>query len=588
MAGFQDGFISLMSGMHQGIDPVLLPDGYYAFGLNVSNRKGIARTRPVWKKLDFPNEKFRTMTFQGATRYDHNGQDWLVVSVGGNLVGMNMNNFNIIEWGTALTHTGFIPGMVYFQQAERFLICQDGTSEPVIINWDGTLANSRYAYKMANGDPINEVPIGYSMAYGHGRLFVALKQIGANVVDRKYFAASDIFMANDIPALLGFSETEYLAGGGAFGLPNELGRIRGMEFIRNAPSGSGYGSLIVFAENGASAFAVNQPRADWQDNDISQVLFVDAGTLAHRSILPVNNDIAYRGFDGLRTIGYSAATLGGSSGGLHNEPISTEMEDVFDIDTWINQEFPSIANVNDRLYVTVAGDATTPNIFKAVASLDSTVIASHGAVTPSIFDGIWTGLDFLQILRLEYEDRDRLFAISRNSQGRNELYYLDEDGYQDEGSSQPKCRIYTRVFDFEQPLPFRKRRFKYADVCFSEIVGKLDAKLYYREYGYELWNETDAMSIEANPAGYSQARHKVRFQPHGNPCNPVTKRDAQVGYKFQFCIQWEGKAKIDSARFVVDDMEEYVEISCRLDSGSIKLDAGDAGIVLDDYDYSIV
>jgi len=38
----------------------------------------------------------------------------------------------------------------------------------------------------------------------------------------------------------------------------------------------------------------------------------------------------------------------------------------------------------------------------------------------------------------------------------------------------------------------------------------------------------------------------------------------------------------------VDDMEEYVEISCRLDSGSIKLDAGDAGIVLDDYDYSIV
>jgi len=63
------------------------------------------------------------------------------------------------------------------------------------------------------------------------------------VVDGKYFMAGDIYLPWESERVLQFTETQYLNGGGAFGLPAWMGNITGMMFQPNVVSGTGLGVI---------------------------------------------------------------------------------------------------------------------------------------------------------------------------------------------------------------------------------------------------------------------------------------------------------------------------------------------------------
>ena len=207
--------------------------------------------------------------------------------------------------GTVLRYSDPNPSFLkqsWFQQVEDTMVIQDGLSRAIL--YDG---------KSRRSEPENnEVPTGTAMAYGMGRLWVALN--GRELI------AGDINNGPTSP--LEFTENDYLNEGGKFLIPGGAGDITGMAFIANLDTSLGQGPLQVFTKK--SIFSINAPvdRDTWKNlqNPIQTQSGI-AGTLSQDSIVSVNGDLFYRSRDGMRSFFLSRREFGTWG----NTPASREM-----------------------------------------------------------------------------------------------------------------------------------------------------------------------------------------------------------------------------------------------------------------------
>jgi hypothetical protein len=593
-----DGFVSVLGGMNAGTQALLLPDVQYAFGLNVSSRGGMVRTRPIFRKV----ATLGTGHFQGAATYSMNDSDRIVYGIDGSVGSFNVTTE--VNWpGLA---TLFDTPLLYFAQADRYLIVQDNSNRPAILYQD-TLLRYAKAYAPYNpADPAtkNEVFTGSVTKYGHGRVFTVAKHVHNNdgqpniaTEGRPYFVAGDIIKASDPEEVLKFSETTYLNSGGAAGMPSEFGFIQGMGFFRNVNSGTGLGPLIVFAKKGVGAFAVNTPREGfgdqvpgWADKDFSQVLFEGVGTLSHRAVLSVNDDLMFRGLDGIRSIRYTTSEIAGGSGALSSTPLSNEVRTVLALDDAADLPYVSSAFVENRVFFTSSG--RTGDAFRSIISLDTAI--THGITSPTarpIYDGIWTGLNFLQIVTAQFQDRPTLFAITQNGDD-IELWRLDEQSgaHLDNNTAQPLCRVYTRNYNFGQAQNLKE--FSYVDIWVRELKGDANLTAYFRPEGYGLWNACSATTLLSDitsSGALPQRRYRVRLTPLTNHIvDPSTGLNVLHSLSFQFCIQWEGNLTLERVVFGAVNMGEEPYVCCDPETTQVALVEGPGGVVLDDYSYSMV
>lgn len=375
----RSGFVSVLGGMNAAIAPSLLHDTQYAFGLNVTSRGGLLHTRPRFKRLAAYIPRGR---FQGAFVYNSIEAQYLAVVVSGVLYLIDMGSFRRIRcW--QFPYTDF--ERAYFCQADRYLIVQNGIYSPVEC-WPVIMDGSAYVDNgsvqvlittdgVANWTRLRDVtdynskriPIGTYMVYGHGRLFVTVSRLWDNgllsgsaqwlpVARNRYFVAGDVIKPDNSDEILAFTETDYLAEGGAMSLPVDSGEITGFQFFRNASTGTGAGELVVFGERGVSAFAVGASRTQWKDVSMAQVLFTQCGAASDRSLVPVNDDIVFRSEDGIRFVRYSAQQAGQASGALSNLPQSMEVGPILAWDTAFSRRMSSISLVDNRLLTTVCCD----------------------------------------------------------------------------------------------------------------------------------------------------------------------------------------------------------------------------------------
>ena len=591
MPQVRDGFVSLMGGMSGRIQPELLNETAYARGINISSRGGLVRTRPVFRMFPWQPTTLTAGTFQGVGVFRLQGTDRLVFASSGHLEAVNLTTGELTGYSQGLSAA---QPLAYFCQADKYFICQDGASIPVIINPADVPTDCRQADQSL---PNHEVPTGTIMAYGHGRLFVVVTNVGGVSAGNRFFAAGDIIQQPNHPEyVLRFTETDYLAGGGAFSLPSEMGYITGMCFLRNAQSGTGIGNLVVFARRGVSSFVVSVARSTWGSVDISQVLFMDAGTYSPFSIIPVNNDIVFRGQDGLRTIGYTATGAGSSN--LYNDPVSTDVAEWFENESIVNLQRCSTAWVNSRVFCTAMPETEAcVQHYRGLVSLDASVIASMGQASPSIFDGIWTGFRFLRIASALYRGKETLFAVVRSG-GSNLLYYLDEvdseildeDNIPDDspGGKEPTCRLYTRAFEGGDAGRGRDKRISFVDLWFKELLGAILVKVYYRPAGYELWNLMGATTIAAG-AGLRQHRSRIRFGAGPEVFSDATKQSVLRGLAFQLCVEWTGEAALQRCHVGMETQDDSSRLACSSSENSgTDLLPGNGGVELNDFDYEVL
>jgi hypothetical protein len=438
------------------------------------------------------------------------------------------------------------------EQVENYMIIQNDLDRAIIF--DG--ASTRRAAS-------DEVPTGSAMAYGKGRLWVAIDK-------GKNFAAGDI--VGGPSGVLKFTENTWLAGGGSFTVGSNVGKIRAMKFVMNLDTSLGQGPLLILCDR--AIFSVNAPvdRQAWSTvtDPIQTFSLINFGATGSNSTVLVNGDLFFRATDGLRSF-FIARRNFGTWG---NTPISTEMLRTMGDDTpelLIN----SCAVVFDnRLLLTAVPQPGLNGVrHKCLVVLDFDLISTLQAKSPPVYDGIWTGIEVTSILAGQFAGRERCFAFAHDSLGKNTFWEITTTGKEDNGSCPIRSRIEYRSLPFQsKDSGSGLKTLKGAEVWVTEFSDTVDFTLTYKPDQHPCWQDWATKQIcvvsdqcdDTDPclsttAGSNLLGYKTRLS-FGMPAdsnNPADERAMVTGFNFQPALEWVGYAVIGGLLVYAHNVEEW-------------------------------
>jgi hypothetical protein len=350
--------------------------------------------------------------------------------------------------GTSTTATATAVINATSGQVESVTITNAGTgytSAPTITFSGGTGTGAKAYAILANP---SEVPTGSIMAYGQGRLFIAnpnrfeikaLDLVGSHVnvsagktaLDEKFYPLTD-----PRASVLFNTENTYLNEGGSLLMPSFMGRITGMQFVPTQNTVAGQGQLFVFCEFGAATFNVMTPRDQWGTTSSFQtVLYTNIGAVGPDAFAQVNGDLFFRSNDGLRT--YKNATAEMETYG--NTAMSAEMNYILNQEPIHLLQDVSLAYTDrGRVLMTALPQEYQPEsinsrskkVYKALISLDFNSMTGSLGKTAAAYDGIWTGLDMLQVIAGDFGRRDRAFILGLSC-NLNGVWEVDSKAHED-------------------------------------------------------------------------------------------------------------------------------------------------------------
>lgn len=627
-----EGFGPVSGGVHGGLHPSLLQENQFSRGLNITARGGYVSTRPGFKKLLDLGDGI----FQGADRYRLNEGDRLIFVQSGKIKQIKLfeNPLQVVEYSvlntTFFKRNGGASGFplvsrteffspdfgkddegnwstrVNMVKAERFFIVQDGYHQPAIIgdrdNYNPNIARVSYQSPFifpgsseefeSTEFHYSEVPIGSVMAFSNRRLVVSPRYLWEDLTGvyptnpqsgRMTFVAGDIDA--DPESCLRFIETNFAGSGGALPLPFEAGFIAAMNPFRNSETIEGNGALVVFGQEAVSAFTLAFQRDAWGSDKqtISQMLFQDVGCYSPKGVLPVNNDLFFRRPDGLASLRYTTTEASSQSGALSTTPQSFEVSHRLDLDRFEDLPKVCIDSSNNWIFVTSGGLTPGGQGFRGLIALDNANLFSMRSAPAPVYDDIWTGLDFLDIVSARYQNKDRLFIFARCN-GSLGLYMLDEQDRSDDGTP-VLSRFYTRQYPFGSA---GTKKFSKCELWIRDLVGEAELTLYWRADGYYLWKKCNVVHVNSDISGLPQARYRITLGPlEENPCDEATGRPLRAGTAFQFCLEWRGSLKIEKALFFADaETATEPRVQCDEEVAVALVESEESGQVLDDFVYS--
>lgn len=398
MAGGQrvfDGNTSYLSGCDYGRQPSLIRDNQYWNSVNCTARGGYLTNRPGWiaRPVSFSipasYSRFVIGNPQGMTVYQSQGSAYLIVSSGGRQYSIdpiaNFSSQDITpDGGNARNIT-----KTYFSQWENYLIIQDGQSRPIYLNGLTATRDNR---------PENGIPVGTAMAYGWGRGWVA---------QGNQLAAGDI--SGGASNVITFTDINFLTGGGAFQLPAMLGDINGMAFIPLQDTATGQGQLLIGGDYGVSSVNGALPRDLWQVSEIQKVAMLNVGWASQNANVLLNGDIFFRSYDGIRSYRMARAQQGING----NTPQSEEVSPYLDKDSQSLLKYASGVNFDNRILITTAPEFVngTTCRWKGLVVLDSYPCGTLWGNNPPVWEGMWDGLNIVQICTGVFNKETRCFAL---------------------------------------------------------------------------------------------------------------------------------------------------------------------------------
>lgn len=183
-----DGFRGLPLGMDGSKDPILVPNGAAYYAQNVTFRGGSGpRTRPGFTYKALSGTGAGTLKdgklFQGWCAYNAvvaGRNSCIVACVDGNILQITLSESGTLSVENLSSTTGLKMGTakpVYFCQAGRLVVIQDGASAPLIfVENESPKLQTAATYAKTSATGLDSVPLGTKMAYGQGRLFVAVDE----------------------------------------------------------------------------------------------------------------------------------------------------------------------------------------------------------------------------------------------------------------------------------------------------------------------------------------------------------------------------------------------------------------------------
>lgn len=436
----------------------------------------------------------------------------------------------------------------WYAQGEQFLVIQNGVNDPLV--WDGTALRVITEFGGAN-----LLPPGQSMDYFMGRMWVA---------NGREYLAGDIVRGpsgtapyNFRDAILHMTENTYLAGGGKFIVPTTAGNIRALAHTANLDTALGEGRLFIFTRKTIYACNVTPTRAQWATltEPLQTVVQRQFGTTSDRSIVPVNGDLFYQSIDGVRSL-LLAIRYFDQWG---NIPISREMERILRFNDRALLRFGTGINFDNRLWQSVGPKQTPVGVaHQAVMLLDFDLISNLGSKLPPVWEGIYEGLDFLQLFVGDFGGRERAFAVIHSHiTGDIELWELTTSERFNENDRRTEWYLETPAYTWGNNFTLKK--LDSAEFWFDKISGTVDVTVEYRVDQNPCWIRWHTFQMCSARTSCETVEHPVCYpeQPFCEgykatitlPQPPVDCVDSQgrpsnIGYQFQMRITVHGWCRI--------------------------------------------
>lgn len=572
---YYDGFVALDGGIDSGRSPAIQseanPNGLrrnqVSFAINATMRGCQIKQRPAYMQrlLVFANEtdqtNFEEGRWQGASFYEADtGPNSLIAAIGGRLFQIQVENgFRVIDVSVPGDLNAANRLYSWFVQAENFLVVQDGIDRPIIF--DG--ASSRRALP-------HEIKTGTVMAYAQGRIWYALP-------DGYSFRATDLVWSTPAgrAAVLQETENTFLNESGDFAVPGNSGRIRAMVVPVNLDTSLGQGPLQVFTTKGV--FSVNAPvdRTAWKDvtYPIQTVSQLEYGALGSRSAIPVNGDIFYRSLDGVRSFALARRTFADWG----NTPISSEMERVIKFDQIDLLNFSSAVLFENRFLLTAWPKYTDLGVYhRGLMALDFDLISSMGQEAPPAWEGVWTGLNILQIVKGTFGEMERCFLFVQNTDSEIELWEIVSSELFDNGVNRIVWSFESPAFDFRSPMSLK--RLDTGTLFVQDINGRVDFNVKYRPDQHPCWIDwhtwSECATVEQCQSDLEgpcptlenlkpQYRPKMRLPQPADYCSEATGMLYRDCFEAQMRVQVEGPATVKQGRLTAIDRTEPPYGECR-------------------------
>lgn len=582
----EDRWTMLDGGMNSNLDYTILPRNQASRMFNATCRGGFPTQRPAYKSraLNFVNEDvqeaFEEGLWQGGEFYSFgNGVPQLVVSISGRLYSIRMDNFMVKDVTVTGNPNSPLRTEAWFEQAEQWMIVQDGSSSAIIYNG----ASSRRAVASQR-----EVPVGTAMAYGMGRLWVA---------NGRNFVASDIVggPSGTSPygyrdAVLKFTENDVINEGGSFTVPLQSGNITAMAFIANLNTALGQGALIVYTDG--AVFSVNPPidRTQWKNltYPIQTFAQIEYGSVS-QTITSVNGDHFYRSADGIRSLVVKVRDFDEWG----NVPVSNEMSDPLDTDDkiWIRY-FTSQLFDNRLLSGTVPQKTPRGIVFKGLVALDFNLISTLRTKLPPAYDGVWTGLNILKLIKGRVNGVDRCFAfVVDSSDGKIKLWELTSSEKFDNGTTRVRWSVEGPGLNFGNGGELKQ--LQSGDLWVDRINGEVDFVARFRPDHSPFWvvwtffskcaticDSTDCTTMLTQ--GREQYRPRIQFPEPPPDCEEANNKPLRNFYDMQVRLEITGYCRLLMQRNFARRLEESAVGQCPADQDCVR----QAGCGINDYAYN--
>lgn len=583
-----DGFFSLEGGMDSGLAPSIIRSNQVALAINATMRGAFIKPRPGVNKrtlrfIDGFGDPdgvlqgvFEDRKFQGAKAYrTTSGDDVLMAAVGGRMWKIDIANNYLVADVTIGAGPGIsgdpnssILEYNWMEQAEEFFIMQDGVSSPYIFNG----SSARRATP-------TEIPVGTVMAYVMGRLWIASP-------DRRQFVAGDLVYGpsgtatyNYRDSVLKMTENTLLVTGGAFGVPDNAGEITAMIAPANLDTSNGQGPLQVMTAT--MGFSVNAPvdRTLWKvvTYPLVSKSLECFGPLCQTAVCKVNSDIWYRAQDGVRSFIFGRRNFGlAGENTWSNTPLSDEMRPILEFDQQATLDRASTVNFDNRLLTTISPVYTIHGVyFRGLAALDFSVVSGIGRTAPPTWEGVWTGLKILRILKATVNKIERCFMFVLSPADKIELWELSTADKQDNGTKKIVWSFESRSFRFND-AGIGLKKLMTGQQSIDELYGPVTFDLKFRPDQYPLWIDWTAWSECANfqdcaaptcsvgPQQYRlQYRPDMRFPQPPEACEADNSKRFNLGWEFQVRQTITGYARIKKLLLHAHWMEESPLGECR-------------------------
>ena len=398
-----------------------------------------------------------------------------------------------------------------------------------------------------------QLPVGRMGAYVQGRNWISDPSGIGFIVTDLVGSSSGTAQFNYRDAALNWSQNT-----ATFAIPGGFGHIQGIIALAALDASLGQGPLQILCDNGLFTCSAPTDATTWVSltTPILAPSVLGMGGVGQNAMAISNADLLFKSGDGTLRDLQMARDDFIKWGRL---PISKEVARALANENPGLFPFVSAATADNRFLIGCQPAKSPIGVYcQGLVSLDFDITSSLQGKLPSVYDGVWTGLNILQLVGGMFNGMQRTFAFVANTKSNViELWELTLDGLADGDGTQPITWSFESSVMFHELKgkgPFEFCSLQDGEIYISDLVGKATIKSWYRPDYDSCWHKWHNFEICADnlaPSGQPQYRTRIGLgkPPTEDGDNPVG-RPPNFGRFFQMRFEITGSMTFMGALFM--------------------------------------